>query len=293
MSSRSIWKGTLSLGLVNIPVSLYIAIDKPNDGLEFHQLHNKCKGRITRPSICPACNVPVPATDIIKGFPSGADHIIVSDAELEALKPESDKTISVKQFVSVEEIPAEYYDDAWYLLPSELVGMNAYAVLREGMIEKDVAALGCLTYHGHESLVAIRACDDKALIAYRLREHTQFRAVDTMKHYDAIPAGAAKAEAQMMGNIIDSMLDEFNPKAFEDSMRKGLRDLLDKKLKGEVITTPSAVASPKQNAINVMDALKNTLALSSKKPAKKAAAQKNVVPAIAKSRKEQQKRAHA
>ena len=273
MAARSVWKGNLSLGaLVNVPIGMYIAIDDPNKGLKSNLIHADCKTQIAMPRSCKKCNRELPPNEVVKGYPDGkGGFVLVSDSEMESCKPASDKNISIDYYTSVDDIPSEYYDSAYYIVPTEKGVMDAFAVVRDALAKSQTAAIGTLTFHDHEHLIAIAATDDKALILYILREHTQFRDVKDVPNYGLIPDKAPSAELAMMLQIIDAQRADFDPTAHEDSMRKNLRAMLDKKLAGQEIVVSTGMPAAKPSA-NVMDALKSVLAAqkAKKAPAKSA-----------------------
>lgn len=288
--SKSIWKGNLALSaLVNIPVALSIAIDKPSKGLEAKNLHKDCLTPINAPRVCVKCDKrDLQAVDLIKGYPVGAGFVTMTDSELEALKPASDKTITVTQFTKLDNIPTEYFDNAYYVVPT--AAHMAFATLRDALDALDSAALAKLTLYGHEYLVALTAMD-KAIILHTIREATQFRDVKGIKEYDRIPAKAPAPELAMMKEIANAMMDDFDPAAHEDSMRKGLREAIDAKASGKTPNIAAAVATTTPT-INVLDALKDTLAAAKlRKSVGKMKKTPKTIPTVA--RKRGQKGAHA
>ncbi|HEX2065642.1 MAG TPA: Ku protein, partial [Candidatus Thermoplasmatota archaeon] len=198
---RTIWKGSISFGLVNIPVKVVGAIS-PKD-IKFNLLHGKDGGRIRFRRTCSSDGQEVPQEEIVKGFDlGGGQYVTFTDEELKAIDPESTRTIDVLDFVPLEEIDPAYFDKPYYLLPDKNAD-KAYALFLQALEKAGRVGLAHLVMHDKERLVALRAREGVVLM-------------ETMHHADEmVPPGRVAAEVprpdvdarqlQMAAQLIDSL----------------------------------------------------------------------------------------
>ena len=259
--ARSIWSGSISFGLVNIPVRLFTAV-RPG-GVSFHMLHAKDGVRVRQRLYCPLEDKEVERTETVRGFEVAPDqYVTVDDKELEAVAPEESRAINISNFVSEAAIDPIFYDRPYYLLPEEQA-VKAYRLLMDAMAEEKKVALAKFVMHGTEYLAALRVRNGMIMLETM---HFAGEIVDSHS-VGAIPANvkAAQGEVRMARQLIDSMSGKFKPEKYKDDYTDRLREMLQEKAKGKVITV---APEPKRAAgvTNLMDALKASLKAAGKEP---------------------------
>jgi len=273
---RTIWNGSLSFGLVTIPVGLAPAT-KPkarSSDVSFRTLHRECGTPIKQKRWCPFHEREVSADEIVKGWEvAKGQFVIVEDADLEALERQTDgRTIEITQFVKVEEVDPIFFDRTYFLAPgSAPAARRPYALLLQAMNEMEVAALGRMVIRGTEYICLIRPKGDALAL------ETLFLAEDV---YSQAEIGEAVSEVEVKGpeldlarQVIESLVAAFEPTELTSEYRRDLRAMLEAKVAGEEIKAPEPV--PETPVIDLMDALRQSVADAQKrKPAakKKAAA---------------------
>jgi DNA end-binding protein Ku len=271
---RTIWNGSLSFGLVTIPVGLAPAT-KPkarSSDVSFRTLHRECGTPIKQKRWCPFHEREVSADEIVKGWEvAKGQFVIVEDADLEALERQTDgRTIEITQFVKVEEVDPIFFDRTYFLAPgSAPAAKRPYALLLQAMNEMEVAALGRMVIRGTEYICLIRPKGDALAL------ETLFLAEDV---YSQAEIGEAVGEVEVKGpelelarQVIESLVAEFDPKELTSEYRRDLRAMLEAKLAGEVIKEPEPV--PETPVVDLMEALRQSVADAEKRrPAAKKAA---------------------
>jgi DNA end-binding protein Ku len=254
MPPRSIGSGTISFGLVSIPVNLYPAAS--SQAVSFNLLHAKCGNRIRQQRFCPVCNEVVERDGLVKGYEFAKDQYVkVSDEELQALEGEASKAIEISEFVPLAKVDPIYFEKTYYLGPDK-GGEKAYRLLADAMTQAGKVALAKFVLRGRENLVLVRAAQNGLML------HTMYFA-DEVRNFDEISKGeSAKisgAETNLAMRLIDELSNEqFNPEQYEDEYRQRLLDLVNTKAEGKEIT----VAEPqvqRAQVIDLMQALKESL----------------------------------
>ncbi len=267
LSRRPIWEGHLRLSLVSCPVALYSATSRSSD-ISFHLLNPKTNNRIRMIPTDPD-EGPVERSDLVKGYEIEKNHyVIVTPDELDAVKLETTHTLDIERFVDAKDIDRLYWNAPFYLLPSDDSGIEAYTVIRDAMAGAGRIALGRVVMHTRERLMAVEARDN-GLIAYSLRMADEV--IDAKTAFHDIPKGKPnKGMIEIAEKIIDQQEGPFAPEEFKDRYEKALRELIQRKERGEKIVT----AEPPEdtNVIDLMDALKRSL--KGKHPAARHAARK-------------------
>jgi DNA end-binding protein Ku len=280
------WKGTLTVGLLNIPVAAFTATDAASD-VSMNQLHKDCGNRINTPKVCKSCDKELTTADIVKGYENAPGvYVQITEEELAAIKPPSTHTLSVNSFTPLSEIDLIYYDKPYFLSPNGPVAVAAYAALRDALKRTKRVALGVVTMHGRDHLMAIRP-EEKGLVMQRMRERREVRSMDGLPGYAELPATASPNHVAMTEQIIESMEADFDPTMHEDSYRAELVKLIQAKVEGGTYTAPAAPPAPAPQ--DIMSALAATLeqAKSAKmgRPKKAAKVEEVAVPAKAKGKK--------
>jgi Ku protein len=227
---RAIWTGTISFGLVNVPVRLYSAIDEQD--LRFHLVHEPDGGRIGYQKICKAEDEPVPDDEIVKAFEFDKDELVVlTDEDFAAAKTEGVKTIEISDFVPYAEIDPIYFERTYYVGPQD-GAERVYALLREAMEQTELAAIGKYVMRDRQHLGCLRVRAGTITLE-KMFFHDEIRPAK-----DVAPGKVkvAKAELEMATTLIEQFKGEFEPEKYEDTYREALCDVIRAKRKGKTIT---------------------------------------------------------
>jgi len=230
MAPRSIWNGTITFGLVNVPVKLYSATESKT--VHFHEVHVRDGAKIEHRRICPKEDKEVPYEEVVKGFEIKQDtYVILDDDEIKAAAGNRGKVIEITEFVDVDEIDPVFYEKAYFVGSRD--EEDAYRLLREALRKSGRAGIGRFTFHDREYLVAIRAFED-ALALHTLRFQDEVVGADDL---DLPKPGKApsKAEIDMAGKLVQSSEKPFKPADYSDEYREAVLDLVKRKAKGEEI----------------------------------------------------------
>jgi DNA end-binding protein Ku len=271
---RTIWNGSISFGLVNIPVGLALAT-KPaarQSDVSFRTLHRECGTPIKQKRWCPVHDREVERDELVKGWEvAKGEFVMVEDSDLEAIMQIDDsKTIDISRFVDVEQVDPVFFDRTYFLAPASTpAARRPYVLLLRAMQDTGKAALGRFVRQGAEHLCLIRARGDALLL------ETLFLAEDVNSAADIEEAIAdsevKEPELELARQVIDSLVGEFEPEELTSEYRADLRQMLEAKLAGEEIAKPEPVAETP--VVDLMEALKQSVAeVGEKKPAKRARA---------------------
>mgnify|MGYP000229960542 CR=1 FL=1 len=247
--------GTISFGLVAIPVRLYPAT-APGQ-VSFHLLHARCGTRIRQQLFCPTCNVVVDRNELVRGYEVAKDQYVrLTDDELKALEGEASKVIDIAEFVPLERVDPVYFERTYYLGPDK-GGEKPYRLLAEAMGRTGRAALAKFVMRGKESLVLIRARQDGLVL------HTLYFA-DEIRDFGEIDKGAGvrvrEGELELAVQLVEGLSrDEFDPTRYADEYRQRVLALVQQKVEGREVTV-SAPAPRRAQVIDLMEALKQSLA---------------------------------
>jgi DNA end-binding protein Ku len=277
-SGRPVWQGHLRLSLVSCPVALYSATTRASD-VSFHLLNPETNNRIRMIPTDPESG-PVARSDLVKGYEIAKNkYVIVSDEELDKVKLETTRTLDIERFVDAADIDRLYWDKPYFLVPDGEMGEEAFTVIRDAMEKAGKIALGRITMHTRERLMALEPREN-GMVATTLRMANEVVSPKTLFSH----IGNSKPEKQLTDiaeQIITQREGPFDPSDFKDRYEEALKDLIRAKEKGEKVT---AQPPPEDtNVINLMDALRKSLkakgkampahaAKSSRKPAHKRAA---------------------
>ncbi|MBI2963954.1 MAG: Ku protein [Deltaproteobacteria bacterium] len=272
MPARAIGSATISFGLVSIPVKLYSATES-TAAISFNWLHKKCGSRVKQQYVCPRDDEAVSRDDLVKGYEFAKDrYVTFTPEELKALEQESTQAIEITEFVPPARIDPIYFDKPYYLGPDK-GGDKAYRLLGKAMLETERAALGRYASHGKQYLVLLRPLGD-GLVLQQLHYADEVRAMaDVPMAAAEVKEGELKLAVQLVEQISS---DAFRPEVYEDEVRRRVRELVQKKVEGEEISAAPPQAAPGARIIDLMEALKASLApkapaAAERKPAKRAA----------------------
>jgi DNA end-binding protein Ku len=239
---RPIWSGSLSFGLVNVPVKLMSATR--DLGVHFNQLHEKDMSRIEVRRVCTAENIEVPWEEVARGYELDSGEIVMlTDEELDAADPKKTRTIDIEAFVDLEEIDPIFYDHPYYLVPdSNEAAVRAYHLLRTVMKRSGQVAIARFVLRTKEYLVAVRTRGD-AITLTTMLFHDEVRSPDDVG-IDGLPS-PKKAEVDQAVTLVKSLQRDFDPASYNDEHRKRLLAIIDKKRKGQEIEIPEEPEAPK------------------------------------------------
>jgi len=256
---RSLWTGSLSFGLVNVPVVLLTAVRDLD--LHFRQLHEKDGAPIEVKRFCSKEDVEVPYDEITHSYElDDGNEVIVTDEELEAVEPRRTRTVEIEQFVDLPEVDPVYFDHPYFLVPaSEDDGATrAYRLLTEVMAQTDRAALGRFVMRAKEYLALVRARNGVLTL-------TTMRFADEVRPTEDVEAATQKAHKPTKKQldaavaVIEELSTEFAPEQYDDRYRERLQDVVNRKRKGQTIKAPKQ-QKPPEPAPDIMEALERTLA---------------------------------
>ncbi len=255
MPPHSLGSGTISFGLVSIPVRMYTAASSAN--VSFNQLHGVCGSRIRQQTFCPKCNRTVERAELVRGYEFAKDQYVqVKDEELKGLEGEASKIIDITEFVPLTEVDPIYFEKTYYLGPDK-GGEKAYRLLSDAMDKAGQVALAKFVMRGKESLVLIRAAQNGLML------HTMYFA-DEVRNFDEVDKGESakikEGELDLALQLINGLASEtFSPERYVDEYRHRVLEMVNKKVEGQEITV-SEPAAPRAQVIDLMEALKESLA---------------------------------
>jgi DNA end-binding protein Ku len=230
MAPRSIWNGTITFGLVNVPIKLYTATESKT--VSFNQVHVKDGARVEHRRFCPKEDKEIDYKDTVKGYEVSADsYVVLEKDEVKAAAGDRGKVVHLDEFVSAADIDPVFYEKTYYAGSRE--AEDAYRLLHEALRKSGCAGIGRFTFHDREYLVAVRAIDD-VIALHTLRFHDEVVNPDDLE----LDLGRAKPrpkEVQMASRLVDSLEEDFEPEAYEDSYRESVLDLIKRKARGEEI----------------------------------------------------------
>lgn len=250
---NSTWSGMISFGLVNIPVKLYAATRDKD--INFNQMHKDDNGRVRYEKTCKVCGKELGKDDLVKGYEyTKGQYVIVTDEELKSVNLKTTKSITVTNFINIDDIDPLEFEKAYYIGPDEN-GEKPYVLLREALAQSKKVAIGKVSLHSREQLAVLRLMDNIIIL-------------ETMHFADEIikPEGiglppadfkVADNELDLAKVLIQHMTSPFDYNAFHDEYEQALKELINKKIAGEEVTTPPAPQPT--NVIDIMAALKASL----------------------------------
>lgn len=282
MAARSSWKGYLKVSLVSVPVKAYTATSSSGSPISLNQLHEECHSRIKYQKVCPV-HGEVKASEIVSGYEfAKGQYVIIDTDELDTLRTEGDKSISVDAFVPTDVIDPIYHSGkTYYLVPDGPVGQKPYALLRQAMEESGVQGVAQVVIGKKEQLVLIRPMEN--LIAMTVLEYeSQVKKASAFED-EIVETEAADEEIELTKTLLERLTrEELDLADYPDKYTQKLTQLIEAKVEGKELVSPPAEEEP--SVINLMEALKASVqqvqpptkksAASTKKPARKTAASK-------------------
>jgi DNA end-binding protein Ku len=265
MPARALSTATISFGLVSIPVKLYSAAES-KAALSFNQIHKKDGARVKQQLISSKSGEVVPREEIVKGYEFAKDQYVLFEAEeLKTLEAAATHTIDITEFLKAEQVERRYLDKVYYL-GTDKGGARAYKLLAQVLIDTGRIAIGKYAARGKQYLVMVRPMENGLVME-------QLHYPDELRAFSEVPIEEATlkpAELKLATQLVEQAAsDEFKPELYKDEVRERMLALIQRKVEGEDITL-APTAEPEHKIIDIMEALKASLA-AGKKPAQAAA----------------------
>jgi len=261
MPLHSTGSGTISFGLVSIPIKMFTAASSA--GVSFNQIHPKCGGRIRQQLICPTCNEVVDRTALVKGYEFAKDQYVqFTEDELKSLEGEASKMIDIAEFVPLADVDPIYFEKTYYLGPDK-GGEKAYRLLADAMLKSGRVALAKFVMRGKENLVLIRPAKDGLML------HTMYFA-DEIRDFGEVDKGedakVKPGELDLAERLVKELSsDSFRPEQYADEYRERVLGVVEQKVEGKEVTSIAPQAQRAQ-VIDLMDALKQSLGKRGSRP---------------------------
>jgi DNA end-binding protein Ku len=256
--ARSIWSGSISFGLLNVPVKLYSAVARRNIALR--EIREADSARIKHRLFADGTDEEVSRDEIVKAYEvTSGQYVPLDKDEMAALAPEKSRAIDVVDFVDIEEIDPKYFNSPYYLGPAD-GAEKAYSLLASAMESSGKAAIARFVFRNKEHLAALRASDG-VLTLTTMRFADEVVAADELE--DVFPEGkqkVAKKEQQMAEALIDSLSTKFDPSSYRDEYREELLALIERKAEGKEIVASNAESPQATKAPDLMAALEESIA---------------------------------
>lgn len=254
---RAIWSGTISFGLVSIPVRLYTATQSHD--VHFHLLHKSDGVRLQNIRWCPKHERAVPWDEVVRGFEyAKGQYVPVTDEDLDHLPVKTVHTVDISDFVKLEEVDPIYYDKAYYLAPEE-TGAKAFVLLRQALEQTGRAAVAKVAIRDKESLCLLRPYQDVLTLETMLYANE----IRSTKDIAVDGVGVSPREIEMAVSLIENLSDSFDPQRYHDEYQAALKKLIDAKVAGAPL--PAAPSERGEKIVDLMEALRASVEATKKK----------------------------
>jgi DNA end-binding protein Ku len=250
--ARAIWSGSISFGLVNIPVKLYNAVSRKN--VSFNQIDARTQSRVKMQRVN-ADGDEVPYEHIVKGYELSPDrYVLIEPEELDALDPEATHTVDIEQFIDLAEIDPIFYDSAYYVAPVK-AAEKPYALLVRAMEEQQKVAIARFVMRTKQYLAALRPKDGKLLISTMVYADEVVPAKEVGEFDGLDDIAVSDKELAMAKQLIESLSADFDPAEFRDEYRDKVLDLIERKAGGEEIVVEVPAPADEGRVVDLMAAL--------------------------------------
>jgi len=256
MAARSIARASISFGLVTVPVRIYPAV-RPSAGVRFHFLHARDGSRLKQQYVCEKDGEVVPRSDMVRGFEfARGRYVTFTDEELEALGEKATQGIEIAEFVPADSVDPVYFERTYYLGPDK-GGEKAYSLLAAAMEDTRLQALARYATRGKDYLVLLRPAEDGRLSMQQLYHSDEVRPIAEVP---ADKRPVREAELRLARQLVEQIASaRFDPRRYEDEVRKRVEALIARKVEGEDITEAPAAETPRGKVVDLMEALKASL----------------------------------
>ncbi|MGA9227591.1 MAG: Ku protein [Mesobacillus sp.] len=252
---HTIWKGSISFGLVNIPIKLHAATEDKD--VKLRTLHKECNSPIKYEKVCPVCAKEVKNEDIVKAYEyTKGKFVVLDDEDLEALKKENEeKSVEIIDFVKMSEIDPIYYQRSYFMSPSESGG-KAYSLLRKALEESQKVGIAKIMIRAKEQLAVIRVYDNTLVMETIHFPDEVRKTVDVPNVPEENKVTEKELQTAIM--LIDQLTTEFDPDKYHDDYRTALLELIEAKRTGKELVTPTE-KEPVSNVTDLMAALQASI----------------------------------
>ena len=276
---RALWKGSISFGLVNIPIELHTAVR--NHRPKFRMLHAKDKSPVKFERVCVRDGKPVAWEDLVKGYEYEKGHFVVLTKEdFQAAALSKTRTVDIIDFVEADEIDDRFFETPYYLTPTK-GGERAYALLREAIRESGRVGIAKFILRDAQHLAALEVIED-ALVLTMMRFADEL--VDTKPFEFPSTQGIRKPELEMAKALVNNLAAEWDPSKYTDEYRDNLMKVIKAKMKGKTFEVDAEAEPRETKVVDLMERLRQSLAQSGKKPRAAATAKRGAKKAAAKKR---------
>jgi DNA end-binding protein Ku len=247
---HTMWKGSISFGLVHIPIKLYAATESKD--VSFRTLHDACQTPIRYQKYCPVCEEVVENNHLIKGYEvEPGDFVTVTDQEIQGLKGDAVRAVEILDFVNLSEIDPVFYNKSYFVGPNENGG-KAYALLRQALAETGKIGLAKLTLHSKEHLGVVRVYKD-GLMLETMYYPDEVRPVSQVPGLEQLGDFEQK-ELETAKQLIEQLTTPFEPEKYKDTFREDVHHMLEEKMAGHVVTAPKKTPT-RENVVDLLAAL--------------------------------------
>ncbi|KAA0233632.1 MAG: Non-homologous end joining protein Ku [Acidimicrobiales bacterium] len=254
---RAIWSGSISFGLVNIPVKLFTALSRKT--VRFNQIDRKSGTRIRQKRVAGEDGHEVPSEDLAKGYEyTKGQYVIVDEDELAALDPEALRTIDIEEFVDLAEIDPLFYDNAYYLAPERAA--KPYTLLARAMDNAGKVAIARFVMRSKQYLAAIRPKDGVLVLSTMVYADEITPTSEIPELEEAAAVEISEKELAMAEQLIETLEADFEHDRFHDTYREDLLALIDRKVAGEEILAPAVATPTAEKVVDLMAALEASVA---------------------------------
>src|ERR1041385_440728 len=251
--AASVWKGSIVLSLISIPVKLYAAARSERTYL--HQIHRACNTRVRQPLFCPTCNRFVDRSEIVKGYEfDEGQYVLMEDKEIKKLAATSSHTLEIIAFTKLREIDPIFFDSSYFCIAEES-GRKAYQLLTKALEDTETVGIGTLLMHQRDYTVFLRAYQHGLLL------HTMYFAneIRRVPEFGALEAVNLKPqEVKLTEQLISTMMQPFKPAQYHDEFQDRLGKLVEAKRRGQTVEIEEA--AKRAPVVDMMEALKKSLA---------------------------------
>ncbi|HZH62293.1 MAG TPA: Ku protein [Metabacillus sp.] len=262
---HTMWKGSISFGLVNIPIKLYAATEDKD--IKLRTLHKKCHSPIQYEKKCPNCDEEVKSDEVVKGYEYvKGKYVVLTEEELKELKDEhEDKTVEIIDFVKMEDIDPIFFNRSYFIGPGENGG-KAYGLLREALTKSGKIGIAEITIRSKQQLAMVRVYQN-CIVMETVHYPDEVRNVKEVPSVpEKVEVGEKELDTAIM--LIDQLTTTFEPEKYKDDYRLALQELIERKVNQDEGKTPTETA-PRQNVVDLMSALQASIE-KTKKPQTKA-----------------------
>lgn len=265
---RPLWKGSVSFGLVNIPVRLFAATEKKN--VRFRYLHEPCRTPVEYRKVCPTCNKEIAMEEIVRGYEyEKGRFVIIDESDFARIPAETSRTIAIVDFVRDDEVDPLYYDRSYYLAPGE-TGEKAFQLLMQSMAEAGLVAIIRIVLRSRQALGVLRVYRD-SLALETMFYPDEVRPTSELPQWNR-DQKVQESELEMARQLISNLTAPFSPDKYTDEYRAALLEIINGKIKGEEVFIASS--PEKGEVIDLAEALKASVEATRRGASKKAAGDK-------------------